>query len=206
MMQLLELMPLVAFFAAYRFNGVSLQLGEFHYQLAGIYGATAVLMLATLLQLLIVWCWKREVEKRLWWLVTAVWVFGTATLLFHDQRFIQWKPTIFNWVLGSILLGSHLFTRHNLVQRMLGQQLQLPDNICARLAWLWSLYFFLVGALNLVVAYYFSEGFWVSYKLWSAIVFTLVMSIITALVLMPYLKVEVTADADHTSDEPTRPL
>lgn len=206
MMQLLELMPLLAFFTAYKFSGISLQIGDFHYQLEGIYGATAVLMLATVLQLLIVWLWKREIEKRLWWLLAVVLLFGTATLIFHDQRFIQWKPTIFNWVLGSILLGSHLFTRHNLIQRMLGQQLQLPDNICARLVWLWSLYFFLVGALNLVVAYYFSEGFWVSYKLWSAIVFTLVMSIITALLLMPYLKVEIASDPDHTSDKPTRPL
>jgi len=201
MMQLLELMPLVAFFTAYKFSGTALQLGDFHYQLEGIYGATAVLMLATVLQVIIVWLWKRKVEKRLWWLVGAVLAFGTATLLFHDQRFIQWKPTIFNWVLAVILLGSHLFTRQNLIQRMLGDQLQLPDFICTRLTWIWSAYFLLVGALNLVVAFYFSESFWVSYKLWSAVGFTLVMSILTAMLLMPYLKVDtstVNTPSDHT--------
>lgn len=207
MMQLLELMPLVAFFAAYQFSGSSLQWGDYHYQLEGIYGATAILMVATVLQVIIVWLWKRKVEKRLWWLVGVVLAFGTATLLFHDQRFIQWKPTIFNWVLGIILLGSHLFTRHNLIQRMLGQQLQLPDFVCRRLTWLWGVYFLLVGGLNLFVAFYFSESFWVSYKLWSAIAFTLGMSIITAWLLMPYLKVDMApTETDHMSDKPTRPL
>ena len=196
MMQLLELIPLVAFFAAYQFSGSTLQWGSFHYELQGIYGATAVLMLATVVQLAIIWLWKRHIEKRLWWLAATVLVFGAATLLLHDQRFIQLKPTIFNWVLGSILLGSHLFTNHNLVQRLLGQQLQLPESICRRLTWLWSAYFFLVGGLNLVVAYYFSEAFWVSYKLWSAVGFTLAMSIITAMLLMPHLKIDVNAEND----------
>jgi len=206
MMQLLELMPLVAFFAAYQFSGTSLQWGSLHYELDGIYGATAILMLATVLQLLIVWLWKRKIEKRLWWLVGVVLVFGSATLLLHDQRFIQWKPTIFNWVLGLILLGSHLFTRHNLIQRMLGDQLKLPDFVCRRLTWLWSIYFFLIGGLNLFVAFYFSESFWVSYKLWSAVLFTMVMSIITALLLMPYLKVDITSEPEQTPDKSTRPL
>ena len=27
-----------------------------------------------------------------------VWVFGTATLVLHDVRFIQWKATVFYWM------------------------------------------------------------------------------------------------------------
>jgi intracellular septation protein len=202
MMQLLELMPLVAFFAAFKMNGHVVDWAGFHYQFDGIYSATAILMVATTLQVGAVWVWKRTLEKRMLWLLASILVFGSATLLFHNQLFIQWKPTVFNWVLGAVVIGSHLFTEKNIVQRMLGQQLQLPGHICIRLSYLWSGYFFLVGALNLVVAYHFSEGTWVSYKLWSAIVYTLIMSIVTAMIVAPYLKIETTAAEKADKDSP----
>ena len=190
MMQLLELLPLIAFVLSFRMKGETLDIAGFHYQFDGIYSATAVLMAATLLQVVIVWLWKREIEKRLLWLLATVMVFGTATLVLHNQLFIQWKPTIFNWALCLVLLGSHWFTDKNLVKRMLGQQLELPDSIYKRLTFIWAGYFFLVGALNLVVAYLFSEAFWVDYKLWSAMGFTVCIAIITAVILAPYIKEE----------------
>lgn len=188
MMQLLELLPLVIFVLVFRLKGHSLDLAGFHYEFDGIYSATAALMLATCLQVLVVWLWKREIEKRLLWLLASVIVFGSATLLLRNQLFIQWKPTVFNWVLCLVLLGSHWFTERNLVQRLIGQQFSLPDNVCLRLLYVWAGYFFAVGALNLVVAYGFSEAIWVDYKLWSAIGFTLLITVITALVVAPYMK------------------
>ena len=44
------------------------------------------------------------------------------------------------------------------------------------------------GALNIFVAYGFSEETWVSYKLYSAIGFTLALTILTALMISPYIK------------------
>jgi intracellular septation protein len=54
--------------------------------------------------------------------------------------------------------------------------------------------FAVVGGLNLVVAYGFSEETWVSYKLYSAIGFTLFLTILTALLISPHLKDEQLAD------------
>lgn len=190
MMQLLELLPLIAFVLSFRMKGETLDIAGYQYQFDGIYSATAVLMVATVLQVLIVWLWKREVEKRLLWLLATVMVFGAATLILHNQLFIQWKPTIFNWVLCLVLLGSHWFTEKNLVQRMLGQQLELPAPVYKRLTFIWAGYFFIVGALNLVVAYLFSEAFWVDYKLWSAFGFTVIIAIVTGIVLAPHIKEE----------------
>ncbi len=188
MMQLLELLPLVIFVLVFRLKGQSLDLAGFHYTFDGIYSATAALMVATCLQVLLVWLWKREVEKRLLWLLASVLIFGSATLLLRNQLFIQWKPTVFNWVLCLVLLGSHWFTESNLVKRLIGQQFSLPDNICDRLLYVWAIYFFAVGLLNLVVAYGFSEAFWVDYKLWSAIGFTLLITVITAFMVAPHMK------------------
>ena len=54
--------------------------------------------------------------------------------------------------------------------------------------------FAIVGALNLVVAYGFNEETWVSYKLYSAIGFTLLLTILTALLISPHLKEEQLTD------------
>src|SRR6478609_138936 len=129
MLQLLELMPLLAFFIAFKMSGYVLHIGSMQYQFDGLYSATAILMIATTIQVAVVWVWKRKLEKRLLWLLATILVFGTATLLFHNQLFIQWKPTVFNWVLSAVVIGSHLFTPQNVVQRILGHQLQLPNHI-----------------------------------------------------------------------------
>lgn len=202
MSQLLELLPLVIFVSIYGLKGDTIDLAGFHHQFDGIYDATAALMATTVLQVLIVWLWKKQVEKRLWWLLAAVLIFGTATLVLHNQLFIQWKPTIFNWALCLVLLGSHWFTSQNLIQRMLGQQLQIPPQACTRMTYVWAGYFFLVGALNLVVAYHFSEAFWVKYKLYSSIGFTLVIAVVTGVMLSPYIQDSNTADAVNDTEKP----
>ena len=190
MLQILELLPIIAFVVVFKLSGHDVNIGDLHYQLDGIYSATAALMGTTLLQVSIVWLWKRQLEKRLLWMLAIVIICGSATLFFHNSLFIKWKPTLFNWALGFVLLGSHLFTDKNLIERMTGQYLHLPHHINKRLFWIWLSYFFTVGALNLWVAYHFSEATWVNYKLWSAMAFTLAISVVTAIIVAPHLKIE----------------
>jgi intracellular septation protein len=95
-------------------------------------------------------------------------------------------------------MGSQFIGDKNLMERTLGKQLKLPKNVWARINWLWITNFIVVGALNLVVAYNYSESTWVSYKLYSAIGFTLVLSILTVIVLTPYLKDQ---DLDKTEEK-----
>ena len=198
MLRLIELLPLLAFFVTYFYlNGHAVSLGDFHYQFDGIYSATAVLMVATTLQVVATWGIKRELEKRSLGLLAVVLVCGAATLVFHNSMFIKWKPTLFNWAFGLILLGSHLFGKQNLVERLTQEQFHLPGQVTNRLLWTWTAYFFLVGALNLVVAYHFPEETWVKYKVWSFIPFTLSMSIITALMVAPHIKMDGTEPPEH---------
>ena len=190
MKQLLELVPVALFFIVYQLKGHTLTLGEFSYTLDGIYSATGVLMAATTVQLALTWLIARRIDRMMWFLFAAVWVFGGLTLTLHNQQFIQWKPTIFNWGLGLIFVGSRLFAGVNLMEKALGEQLQLPGAVWNRLLWLWVSNFMLVGALNLVVAYNFSEATWVSYKLYSAIGFTLLLAALTVALIAPHVKDE----------------
>ncbi len=188
MKQLAELVPIVLFFLAYRLDGETLSVGGWGYHFDGIYSATAVLMVATALQVVLTRLITGRLEKRLLILAGIVMAFGGATLALHNQIFIQWKPTIFNWALAIVLVTTRLWSGKSAMQKAMGEQLQLPPEGWLRLDRLWTGYFLLVGALNLVVAYSFSESTWVSYKLYSAIGFTLTLSLVTAAVLMPYLR------------------
>jgi intracellular septation protein len=194
MKQLAEFVPIALFFIVYQLKGESISLGGWEYTFDGIFTATAVLMVATLLQVIITYAITREFEKRLMWLLLAVVVFGGATLVFRNQMFIQWKPTIFNWALAIAFGASQFIGDKNLMERTLGSQIHLPKPVWTRLNQLWVANFAIVGALNLVVAYGFSEETWVSYKLYSAIGFTLLLTILTALLISPHLKEEQLTD------------
>jgi intracellular septation protein len=188
MKQIAEFIPIALFFIVYQFDGQSISLFGWHYQFDGIYSATAVLMIATVLQVVFTYALTRRFEKRLMWLAAAVLVFGGATLFFHNQMFIQWKPTIFNWALALAFGLSQFIGEKNLMQRTLGSQIHLPRPIWTKLNLLWTANFTIVGGLNLFVAYGFSEATWVSYKMYSAIGFTLVLTILTAVLISPHLK------------------
>lgn len=191
MRQILELLPIILFFITYQMDGESISIGSWTLQFDGIFTATAVLMIATVLQVLITWLITREVEKKLWWLLLAVLAFGAATLFFRNELFIQWKPTIFNWGLAAVFTGTMLFAEKSLLQKMLDHQLHLPDRTWGYLNQLWIANFLVVGALNLYVAYYFSEETWVTYKLYSAIGFTVLLMVLTMVIVYPHLKDQV---------------
>ena len=188
MKQLLELLPLVLFFSAYQMDGDTLTVGSWSYTFDGIFSATAVLMISTALTWLASSLLEKRNDKRLMWMTLAVLLFGAATLILRDQRFIQWKPTVFNWVLAAVFLGSQFIGRSTVLERVLGSQLSLPRPIWTRLNVLWIGNFALVGALNLFVAYRFEEAVWVSYKLYSSIGFTLALMLLTVAIVAPHVK------------------
>ncbi|MFT4615695.1 MAG: intracellular septation protein [Bacteroidia bacterium] len=198
MKQLLEFAPIALFFIVYQLKGDTVSLGSWEHQFDGIFSATAVLMIATVLQVAITWLITRELEKRLMWMLLAVMVFGGLTLGFRNEAFIQWKPSIFNWALALAFGTSQFVGERNLMERTLGSQLQLPKPVWTRLNALWVTNFAVVGSLNLVVAYNYSEDTWVTYKLYSAIGFTLLLTIITAIMISPHLTDE---ESDKEPDE-----
>ena len=103
---------------------------------------------------------------------------------------------MFNWGLALVFLASQFFGEKNLLQRLMGQQLTLPQRIWGYLNALWIANFTLVGTLNIVVAYRFEEAFWVSYKLYSSVGFTLLLMLLTMFLVLPYLKEQDAGDGD----------
>jgi intracellular septation protein len=199
MKQILEFLPIVLFFGAYQMDGETLTVGAWSHTFDGLFSATAVLMIATTAVWLIMLTITQRNDKRLMWMMVAVVVFGTATLVLRDQRFIQWKPTVFYWVLAALFFGSQFVGEKTVLERFVGQQLVLSVVIWKRLNVLWVTYFVTVGALNLYVAYQYGEAFWVSYKLYSTIGFTVLIMLLTVIITAPHLKSE-DQDTDPTRD------
>jgi intracellular septation protein len=89
MKQLLEFLPIILFFIVYKLDGEILRLGAWSYEFDGIFSATLVLMMATLLQVLISFALSRQLEKRLIWLLLATLAFGGLTLAFRNELFLM---------------------------------------------------------------------------------------------------------------------
>ena len=149
-----------------------------------IFISTAVLMGAMLIQVAVEYATTRKVGRQTWFLFGSVVVLGALTLAFRDQTFIQWKPTLVNWAFCVALLGSYFVMKVNLLKKMLGEQIKLPEPVWRNLAFGWSGGFFIAGALNLVVAFNFDMDFWVSYKLVGGFALTLIYIVITMVYLV----------------------
>jgi intracellular septation protein len=150
---LLEYSPLIAFIIAY-WQG-------------GIYVATIALMVAMTLMVGVTWVWKRRVTPMNLISTVLVLMFGSATLLLHNARFIQWKPSVFLWLLGAAFLGSVVIGKQPLAQRLL--QPVVGEAQFDRGAWLkvnaaWVVFCLVAGMANLAVAYQASEATWVKVK------------------------------------------
>lgn len=138
------------------------------YKLGGIYVATVALMASMVLLALVDYVRSRHVSGMHALSTVLVLVFGGATLIFHDPRFLKLKPTLLLWLLALAFLGSQWIGRMPLVQRMLEPALP-PGASLSRTRWLrvnlvWVAAYVLLGALNLYVAHTASEQTWVYFK------------------------------------------
>ncbi len=171
---LYDLFPVILFFLAYK--------------LADIYVATGVAIAASVVQ--VAWSrWRHgRVEKMYWVTLGLVVLFGGLTLLLRDPVFIKWKPTVVNWLFAAAFLGSGLFMKRNLLQRMMSHAVTLPDPVWKRLNLAWVTFFFLAGAANLYVAYHFAEETWVNFKLFGMLGLTLLFLLAQGFYLSRYIE------------------
>lgn len=157
---LFDLFPVILFFVAFKFQG--------------IFVATAVAIAATVVQ--IIWTKFRhgKVDVMLWVSFAIIAVFGGATLLLHDETFIKWKPTVLYWLFSVVLLVSNVVFKKNLMRSLLQEKIALPLHVWHRLNLSWSLFFSVLGFINLYVAFNYSTDMWVNFKLFGTTALMLV--------------------------------
>jgi intracellular septation protein len=106
---------------------------------------------------------------------------GSATLFYRNATFLYWKPTVLNWAIAAVFLGSQWIGDKTIVQRMLGSAAELSRTQWNRLNQIWISFFVVVGGINLFVAYNFSEAFWVKFKLFGMLGLTVAFVIVQSI-------------------------
>jgi intracellular septation protein len=171
---LFDLFPILLFFLAYK--------------LYDIYVATAVAIAAAFLQITLFWLKNRRFENMHLVTLVILIVFGGLTLYLRDPIFIMWKPTIVNWLFGAVFLGSQFIGRRTLVERMMSHAITVPRPVWSKLNWAWVGFFTAMGAVNLFVAYNFSENTWVNFKLFGMMGLTIAFVFLQAIFLSRYMQ------------------
>lgn len=186
---LFDLFPLILFFAAFKFTD-------------DIFTATAVAIGAAVVQFAWLKVTRKKIETTHWINLTVIVVFGGATLYFHNDLFIKWKPTVLYWMFSAIMLGGRWIFRRNVMQSMMGGQIAMPAAIWDKLNYSWASFFLVSGTLNLYVAFsgHYTESQWVNFKVFG------LMALLIAFVIGQslWLGKHITQDSGVTGT--TRPL
>ena len=154
--------------------------------------ATVVVIVATLAQILWIKARGRKVDTMLWVSLGLVTVLGSATIYFHSESFIKWKPTVLYWVMGGSLLVGQLVFGKNGIKSLMGAQMNLPDPVWRNVNLSWIAFFAVMGFLNLWVAFNFPTSTWVNFKLFGGMGLMLVFVLVQALFLNKHIKPDTT--------------
>jgi intracellular septation protein len=176
-MQLLaDFFPLILFFIAFKWQG--------------IFFATSVAIVASIVQIAFL-RWKRGHVAVVNWLSLAIiLVFGGATLILQDEAFIKWKPTVLYALFGVILAAGRLFFRRNLLSSLMAG-ISLPEAVWSRLTWSWVAFFAFMGVANWYVAFHYPTDTWVSFKVWGGIGLFMAFALAQGLLLARHVQEKV---------------
>ncbi len=181
---LFDLFPLIIFFGAFK--------------LYGIYVATAAAIVATFIQVGIFWSKHKKFETMHLVTLVIISVFGGLTILLKDDVFIKWKPTIVNWLFSGIIIGMLTFARKSALEFVMGKQIDLPKPVWRSLNWAWAIFFLLLGALNLYIAFYYKlelsaearTDIWVNFKVFWMFGLTMAFAVIQMFYLAKHIEMK----------------
>ena len=203
---LFDLFPVFLFFGIYKFAegdpaaalafvqnnmGWMMSDGSIAQDQGPILVATFVAMIASIIQVAYVLISGKKVDAALWVSIIVIGVFGGATIYLHNKLFIMWKPTILNWVYAVGLFVALFGFKKNMIRELMGENLALPDHVWKTLCVAWMSFFFIVGLINVLVAFVIfkdNESAWVSFKAFGLIGLTLVFIIGQSVYLSRYME------------------
>ncbi|MFW3897346.1 septation protein A [Pseudomonas putida] len=196
MKQFIDFIPLLLFFIVYKTEPRLVEFAGQHFELGGIYSATAVLIVSSLVVYGALFIRQRRLEKGQLLTLVACLVFGGLTLAFHSETFLKWKAPVVNWLFALAFLGSHFIGDKVLIKRIMGHALTLPDAVWNRLNLAWIAFFLFCGAANLFVAFTFQD-YWVDFKVFGSLGMTVLFLVAQGIYLSRHLH-----DSDPTTPKP----
>lgn len=175
---LFDFFPIALFFITFKFYDDPQE---------GVLAATAVAIIATILQVFLFWLKNKRVEKMHIITLVLITVLGGATLILKDPVFIKWKPTGVNWMFAIAFLGSQFFGEKPFVKRMMAHAVDLPEAVWMKLNIAWVVFFTAMGFANLYVAFNFDLSTWVDFKTYGMLGLTVLFVILQAVFLAKHM-------------------
>ena len=191
--QFIDFIPLILFFIVFKLEPRDIELAGQVFSLGGIFSATAVLIISSLVVYGTLFAMQRRLEKGQWLTLVGCLFFGGLTLTFHSETFLKWKAPIVNWLFALGFAGSHFIGQQPLIKRIMGHALTLPDRVWTQLNIAWVVFFIVAGSANLFVAFTF-HGIWVDFKVFGSLTMTVLFLIGQGIFL-----------AKHMQDQPEKP-
>ena len=176
---LLDFFPVLLFFVVFKYHDNPTE---------GIIAATAVAIVASIVQVAYTRIKHGRVENMHLITLALIVVLGGATIVFRDEMFIKWKPSIVNWLFATAFLGSQFIGSKNFVQRVMEKAVELSPAIWFRLNMAWVVFFVAAGFLNVWVVYNFDTDTWVNFKLFGLLGLTIVFVIAQSFYLMRHMR------------------
>jgi len=175
---LFDFFPITLFFITFKFYDDPNE---------GVLAATAVAIIATIIQVLLFWLKNKRVEKMHIITLVLITVLGGATLILKDPVFIKWKPTGVNWMFALAFLGSQFIGDKPFVKRMMAHAVDLPEHVWMKLNMAWVVFFTAMGFANLYVAFTYNLTIWVDFKTYGMLGLTILFVILQAVYLAKHM-------------------
>ena len=155
---LYDLLPLIVFFAAFKFYD--------------IYIATAAAIVISMFQVAAFRVAHGRFEKMQVITLVLLTVLGGMTIALQNEAFIKWKPTMVCWIFAAVFLATSMFRTKTAVAHLFDKHIDLPPRTWQKFNLAWALFFLAVGCLNLYVAFYYNlaadaasrTAMWVNFK------------------------------------------
>ena len=156
---------------------------------AGIFVATAVFMAAILVSLAVSYTLTRHLPVMAMVTAVIVVVFGSLTLVLHDDTFIKMKPTIIYLLFAGVLLGG-LFFNKPLLAIVFDSVFDLTQEGWRKLTLRWAIFFLALAVLNEIVWRTQTTDFWVSFKVFGVVPLTFIFAALQYPLLQKYAVVK----------------
>jgi intracellular septation protein len=151
----------------------------------GIFGGTAVFMVAVVVTLGISYAMTRHWPVVLVVSAIIVLVFGGLTLFLHDETFIKVKPTIIYALFGGALLVGYFFDKP-LLEIVFDSVFHITDEGWRKLTLRWAAFFLFLAVLNEAIWRTQSTDFWVNAKVFGFMPLTFIFGALQVPLLMKY--------------------
>ncbi len=185
--QFIDFIPLLLFFIVFKLEPRDIELAGHVISFGGIFSATAILVISSVLVYGSLFLAHRRLEKSQWITLVGCLFFGGLTLAFHSETFLKWKAPVVNWLFALGFAGSHFIGEQPLIKRVMGHAVSLPDRIWTRLNIAWIVFFLFLGTSNLFVAFNF-PSIWVDFKVFGSLAMTVLFLIGQGIFLSRYMQ------------------